>query len=846
MISVQQLKDFLCKSTSLELQQILISSNHLFLYWMGSRESTRLTVPMVMRKKGLWVTYIDPYNSHIYSEEYIGLKDDVGIDFQWSLASNWRIIGESAGFAEPTVEAHTLAQGTEAFATVTSSGPDTNKLFNFDFYIPRGWKGDSAIYRWNSRSLQLGSFNVENQVTTWGDSINLTGQGSTYEWRGTELRLGTINAGEGTITWGSYVDLKGIPGSPGVSPEPNDFQIMRFKQSDTQPATPTGTSQNPIGWEKAPTAIGRWWMSVGNVSGLSNLVTSWSTPVQSTGLDGNDGQDGNNGEDGKDGNNGEDGKDGNTTEFRWAVNITPNIPPSLVNTDRNPSGWSTTVPSIGDSQFLWMIQATINPNSNTLVGTWSSPIRLTGESGPIGPPGAPGPAGTPGVGGPKGQVVYPAGIYDLNTTYTTDAYKAPYVLDITDPTTHGGVYYVLNRQMNWLGTQQGNKTPYQDYLASGTDASWIPMGMYEAIFTKLLIASNGLVGSAVFNGDYMFSQQGIDMEGNFSTDYQNFGITDMHGTTWSTPIRIDNNRTYQSAGNKVYAFKLSLLGIILRPNYTNPDTSTWNNSNYLLYWSSIPAISPNMYMSVGTVVDGVITSWSNPTPLDSNYPSVGDLTGRFGPSKNTSSPYFNATQRENEGWFRQHDNQNVNIDWVSIWYTSLIIPTNVDYLFTPNFQVNLKDGSGHYAAGGLEISNTGLILSRTGISNVYRFWNAKERIDVSNPYYSIKPELGTNIKVNLGGPTGEYVSFPDPTRYPDIDINLTGTVSTRSSYLPIYYKTSTNAPFRDENDNFIGEKISLLPDSNIGITNTFRITFTSLDGNWCITKRRNTFIEEVS
>lgn len=52
--------------------------------------------------------------------------------------------------------------------------------------------------------------------------------------------------------------------------------------------------------------------------------------------------------------------------------------------------------------------------------------------------------------------------------------------------------------------------------------------MFDAIYTKVGIVSNGLIGSAVFNGDYMFSQQGlmyIDGVNLFSEAYESFDVS---------------------------------------------------------------------------------------------------------------------------------------------------------------------------------------------------------------------------------------------------------------------------------------------------------------------------------
>jgi len=48
------------------------------------------------------------------------------------------------------------------------------------------------------------------------------------------------------------------------------------------------------------------------------------------------------------------------------------------------------------------------------------------------------------------------------------------------------------------------------------------MEKFEAIYAKLLIADNGTLGKFVFNGNYMFSQEGVDKNGDSSNAYENF------------------------------------------------------------------------------------------------------------------------------------------------------------------------------------------------------------------------------------------------------------------------------------------------------------------------------------
>lgn len=123
--------------------------------------------------------------------------------------------------------------------------------------------------------------------------------------------------------------------------------------------------------------------------------------------------------------------------------------------------------------------------------------------------------GDNGKDGRDGRIVYPAGIYDATVTYTATDTKAPYVL-------YGDTYYVMNITTSWTGSQNEGKTPADDYEQYGEHATWIPMEKFEAVYAKLLIADNGTLGKFVFNGNYMFSQQGKDGSGNSSSDYENF------------------------------------------------------------------------------------------------------------------------------------------------------------------------------------------------------------------------------------------------------------------------------------------------------------------------------------
>lgn len=122
--------------------------------------------------------------------------------------------------------------------------------------------------------------------------------------------------------------------------------------------------------------------------------------------------------------------------------------------------------------------------------------------------------GNDGANGLDGRIPYPAGIYDAGVTYTCTSLKAPYVL-------HEDGYWIMSKNGSWLGTEH-NKTPKQWYEQYGEESIWQPLEHYKAIYTELLIADGGKLGKFVFNGDYMYSQEGTDGYDIASDRYYNF------------------------------------------------------------------------------------------------------------------------------------------------------------------------------------------------------------------------------------------------------------------------------------------------------------------------------------
>lgn len=155
--------------------------------------------------------------------------------------------------------------------------------------------------------------------------------------------------------------------------------------------------------------------------------------------------------------------------------------------------------------YVWAIQGTDiwsrEDDTDTKTGIkWTAPFKLQGTNGI---------RGVAGADGNRGQVVYPMGVYNPETTYITTEAKAPYVFD-------NGNYYVLDIIGEWKGSEENYTTPSQNYnhaIENNIKPTWQKFEGFEAIFTKIGIIANGMVGSAVFNNEFMFSQQGINEEG---------------------------------------------------------------------------------------------------------------------------------------------------------------------------------------------------------------------------------------------------------------------------------------------------------------------------------------------
>lgn len=296
------------------------------------------------------------------------------------------------------------------------------------------------------------------------------------------------------------------------------------RQGDTVKAEDGVTVQTEAGGSLDMGGNNVPWIEIGDHIWLTLRDKTTKQPVTSVIVpvvrDGEDGQ-------GTPGKDGKDGRDGSHPEQRFMLVAANGSDPALPDAEavkREPSGWAIAMPSVAPRQSLWMIQATIDAD-NSIVGRWSRPIRLTGKDGNDGQDGQDGQPGKPGL------MAYPCGAFDPMVTYRSTDEVTPVVQD-GQTTVNGitmGQYYALYPNKTFhAGTDQypgdaslAYRTPHED--AANNGGYWRLMDRFSMIFTDIIMARFGKIASAVFSGELMFSQQGVDNSGAFSDSYEQLG-----------------------------------------------------------------------------------------------------------------------------------------------------------------------------------------------------------------------------------------------------------------------------------------------------------------------------------
>ena len=174
---------------------------------------------------------------------------------------------------------------------------------------------------------------------------------------------------------------------------------------------------------------------------------------------------------------GDKGDDGDYFEYRYAVNGSRSTPPSLSKTRRNPSGWSTTVPTVGNLQYLWFTVAKINGETNSLIQNWSTPARQTPYDG------------VDGRNGDAGPTMVYRGVYGSSKVYYGTSRRV-------DAVKYNGHYYVAR-------VDAGNG--FQSHVPTDT-AYWNDFGAeFESIATNLLLAEGANIGDWFMSGGKIVS-----------------------------------------------------------------------------------------------------------------------------------------------------------------------------------------------------------------------------------------------------------------------------------------------------------------------------------------------------
>lgn len=181
---------------------------------------------------------------------------------------------------------------------------------------------------------------------------------------------------------------------------------------------------------------------------------------------------------GEKGDKGDDGSAGNYTELRFAKNGSTTSPPSLSKSSLNPSGWTTTTPSVGSAEYLWMTSAVKSGNGKTLVSQWTTPVRITPYNG------------KDGADGSSPVMVY-RGTYSSSKSYYGNKNRL-------DCVKNGSTYYIARIDAGTFSN-----------VAPPNTNKWNSFGAsFESVATNLLLAEGANIGDWFMKGGRIVSTLG--------------------------------------------------------------------------------------------------------------------------------------------------------------------------------------------------------------------------------------------------------------------------------------------------------------------------------------------------
>ena len=270
--------------------------------------------------------------------------------------------------------------------------------------------------------------------------------------------------------------------------------IYQRTTTNTAPSTPTSISQNddyvPSGWTDDPSGVsetypyewvcyrkktyGVWGAFVGSSSNNAKAAL-WAK----YGADGTDGDKGD---------KGDTGETGDYTELRFAKNGSTTTPPALSNHLANPTGWSTSTPTVGIAEYLWMISAK-KSSKGILKTVWTTPVRISGRNGTNGKD------GNDGADGKSPAMVF-RGDYSHTATYYGTSYRL-------DCVRYNGAYYIARIDAGEFSS-----------IAPPDNTKWNAFGgSFESVATQLLLAENANIAGWIFRNGRLESEA-LDKDGN--------------------------------------------------------------------------------------------------------------------------------------------------------------------------------------------------------------------------------------------------------------------------------------------------------------------------------------------
>ena len=82
-------------------------------------------------------------------------------------------------------------------------------------------------------------------------------------------------------------------------------------------------------------------------------------------------------------------------------------------------------------------------------------------------------------------------------------------------------YYALNNK-GQSGEVGSDLNPQTDYAQNGNNATWVLCPKFQVAILEAVFAAFAKLGSAIFSGDFMMSQHGVNKQGEDTTNYETF------------------------------------------------------------------------------------------------------------------------------------------------------------------------------------------------------------------------------------------------------------------------------------------------------------------------------------